>query len=177
MINQQDLPAVGIPEQSFADIIGKRLFYRYESGGIYELYVKNAQLVDYRIHTGPGGGRWVRDQQAQMARLGELEFRFTWTEPTGSAVSTVINLAAGTVHGVAFFPLWLVQDIAKAEVFQNDHVAETEALRDQGPSYPLFVIHEFATILTVDELGPDDESAIDCSPADYQAGRPDVFVT
>jgi phenolic acid decarboxylase len=36
---------------------GMHLIYTYGSGWRYELYVKNATTIDYRIHSGPVGGR------------------------------------------------------------------------------------------------------------------------
>ncbi|SER36390.1 Phenolic acid decarboxylase (PAD) [Lentzea xinjiangensis] len=50
-------------------LLGKHLIYTYDAGWRYELYVKNATSIDYRIHSGPVGGRWVKDQPVHTARL------------------------------------------------------------------------------------------------------------
>lgn len=36
------------------------MIYTYENGWEYEFYVKNQNTVDYRIHSGMVGGRWVQ---------------------------------------------------------------------------------------------------------------------
>ena len=41
--------------------LGSHFIYTYANGWEYEFYVKNADTVDYRIHSGMVGGRWVRD--------------------------------------------------------------------------------------------------------------------
>jgi phenolic acid decarboxylase len=38
-------------------LIGHRFIYTYANGWQYEMYVKNATTIDYRIHTGHVGGR------------------------------------------------------------------------------------------------------------------------
>ncbi len=45
-------------------------------------------------------------------------------------------------------------------VYQNDHLEQMHALRDAGPTYPIEVIVEFATITGFDYVGIDDESII-----------------
>jgi hypothetical protein len=42
-----------------AQFVGKHFIYTYDNGWQYELYVKNAETIDYRIHSGIVGGRWV----------------------------------------------------------------------------------------------------------------------
>jgi phenolic acid decarboxylase len=58
------------PPQALDDIVGAHLIYTYANGWRYELYVKDARTIDYRIHSGRVGGRWVRDQQVHLVRLG-----------------------------------------------------------------------------------------------------------
>lgn len=43
--------------------IGSHMIYTYENGWEYEIYIKNEDTIDYRIHSGMVGGRWVRDQK------------------------------------------------------------------------------------------------------------------
>lgn len=38
-------------------LVGHRFIYTYANGWQYEMYVKNATTIDYRIHTGHVGGR------------------------------------------------------------------------------------------------------------------------
>ena len=51
--------------------IGKHLVYTYDNGWNYEIYVKNGHTLDYRIHSGIVGNRWVKDQEAYIVRVGE----------------------------------------------------------------------------------------------------------
>ena len=47
------------------------------------------------------------------------------------------------------------------------------AHRDAGPTYPIYVVPEFARI-TLDELvGADDETVVDTAPGDLPAGFAD----
>jgi phenolic acid decarboxylase len=39
--------------------VGKHFLYTYENGWKYEMYIRNANTIDYRIHSGIVGGRWV----------------------------------------------------------------------------------------------------------------------
>lgn len=64
--------------------IGKHLVYTYDNGWKYELYVKNDQILDYRIHSGLVGNRWVKNQQVSVVRVGESVYKISWTEPTGT---------------------------------------------------------------------------------------------
>jgi hypothetical protein len=49
-----------VPPQDLSGIVGHRFVYTYANGWQYEMYVKNAQTIDYRIHTGMVGGRCKR---------------------------------------------------------------------------------------------------------------------
>ena len=49
--------------------LGMHFIYTYANGWEYEFYVKNATTVDYRIHSGMVGGRWVKDQKANIVKL------------------------------------------------------------------------------------------------------------
>ena len=48
------------------------------------------------------------------------------------------------LHGTIFFPEWIRTDGAKTVLFQNDHLDEMRAYRDAGPTYPIYVVPEFA---------------------------------
>ncbi len=50
--------------------LGKSFIYNYDQGWRYELYVKNATTIDYRVHSGIVGGRWVKDQTVHISRVG-----------------------------------------------------------------------------------------------------------
>lgn len=157
------------PEE-LTTFVGKHVIYTYENGWQYEMYVKNARTIDYRIHSGMVGGRWVRDQEAHIVRLSDDVFKISWDEPTGTSVSVAFNLAKKIVHGVIFFPQWVAQDPKKTVCFQNDHLDEMRSLRDAGPTYPHLVIDEFADVTFMEDCGTDDESVISCSPSDLPEG-------
>ena len=57
--------------------IGKHLVYTYDNGWNYEIYVKNGNTLDYRIHSGIVGNRWVKDQQAWIVRVGESIYKIS----------------------------------------------------------------------------------------------------
>ena len=57
------------PPQDLTGIVGHRFVYTYANGWQYEMYVKNATTIDYRIHTGHVGGRWVKDQTVDLVAL------------------------------------------------------------------------------------------------------------
>ena len=40
-----------IPPQNLSEIVGHRFIYSYANGWQYEMYVKNAVTIDYRIHS------------------------------------------------------------------------------------------------------------------------------
>jgi len=161
-------------KQDLNRFVGKHLVYTYDNGWNYEIYVKNANTLDYRIHSGLVGNRWVKDQQAYIVRVGQDIYKIAWTEPTGTDVSLIVNLADKVFHGTIFFPRWVINNPEKTVCFQNEHIAEMLALRDAGPAYPTEVIDEFATITFVRDCGENNESVIDCAaselPKDFPAG-------
>ena len=55
--------------------LGCLLIYTSDIGCYYVFYVKNADTVDYRIHSGMVGGRWVRDQKADIVKLTDGVFK------------------------------------------------------------------------------------------------------
>nr|WP_317695928.1 phenolic acid decarboxylase [Aeromicrobium sp. REDSEA-S32_B7] len=65
------------PEQDLDAIVGHRLIYTYANGWQYEMYVKNATTIDYRIHTGMVGGRWTRRSTSSGWAAGSSRSRGT----------------------------------------------------------------------------------------------------
>src|ERR1700704_3261741 len=108
-----------MPPQTLDAIVGAQLIYTYANGWRYELYVKDPRTIDYRIHSGMVGGRWVRDQQVHLVRLGDERFKMSWDEPTGTTVSVSIDLSARELHGVIFFPRWVAEHPERTVCFQN----------------------------------------------------------
>lgn len=157
------------PEE-LVGFIGRHFIYTYANGWQYELYVKNARTIDYRIHSGMVGGRWVRDQVAHIVRLSQDVYKISWDEPTGTTVSVAFNLLDRKLHGVIFFPRWIANDPAKTVCFQNDHIDRMIAYRDAGPTYPKLVIDEFAALTFLEDCGADNESVIACPPSDLPEG-------
>ena len=162
------------PEE-LTGFIGKHVIYTYDNGWQYELYIKNATTVDYRIHSGIVGGRWVRDQKAHIVRLAEGICKVSWDEPTGTCVSLCFMFAEQKTHGTAFFPQWIAQEPGTTVCFQNEHLERMRMLRDAGPTYPKFVLDEFSTITFVEECGADNKTVIACGPeklpAEYASRR------
>jgi phenolic acid decarboxylase len=150
--------------------IGKHLIYTYDNGWQYEIYVKNGERFDYRIHSGIVGGRWVTDQQAYIRAVGDDVLKISWDEPTGTTVSLTVNLRRRQLHGVIFFPRWVFADPQKTVCYQNQHLDLMREYRDAGPTYPKEVIDEFATITFIEDCGPDRDDVIACAPDRLPAG-------
>ncbi|GGN78902.1 phenolic acid decarboxylase [Nocardia rhizosphaerihabitans] len=151
-------------EPSRSTLIGRRFVYTYDNGWTYEMYVKNATTIDYRIRSGMVGGRWVRDQTVDLVQLADDVHKISWHEPTGTSV--VVNVMPGQrrLHGTIFFPRWVADNPAKTVLYQNDHLELMRTYRNQGPTYPTHVVPEFATITLLEYVGIDDESVIDTAP-------------
>jgi phenolic acid decarboxylase len=66
----------------------------------------NARTIDYRIHSGMVGGRWVLDQEAHIVQLSDDIVKVSWDEPTGNTVSVSVDFATRRLHGVIFFSRW-----------------------------------------------------------------------
>ena len=158
-------------KQDLSGLVGKHLVYTYDNGWNYEIYVKNSTSMDYRIHSGIVGNRWVKDQRVYIVRVAKDVYKISWTEPTGTDVSLIVNLADRIFHGTIFFPRWIINDPKKTVCFQNDFIPLMEQYREAGPAYPTEVIDEFATITFVRTVGENDESVINCPasklPADF----------
>lgn len=152
------------------NFVGKRFIYTYENGWQYELYIKNETTIDYRIHSGMVGGRWVKDQEAYIRRIADEVCKISWDEPTGTVVSVAINLAERRLHGIIFFPQWIALDPGKTICFQNEYLDRMRAFRDAGPTYPKMIIDEFAPITFIENVGANNEDIINCAPPELPEG-------
>lgn len=152
------------PTQHESTLPGHRLIYTYDTGWVYEMYVKNSTTIDYRIHSGIVGGRWVRDQHVDLVQLADDVHKISWDEPTGTTVVVNVMPRQMRLHGTIFFPRWVGDDPGKTVCFQNDHLDLMRRYRDEGPTYPAFVVSEFATITHFEYVGIDDESVISQAP-------------
>ncbi|KQH86212.1 phenolic acid decarboxylase [Vibrio furnissii] len=159
-------------KNDLSGIVGKHLVYTYDNGWNYEVYVKNETTMDYRIHSGIVGNRWVKSQRIYLVQVAQDVYKISWTEPTGTDVSLIINLADKVFHGTIFFPRWIINDPKKTVCFQNDHIPQMEAYRDAGPAYPTEVIDEFATITFVRDCGRDNDEVINCAASELPADFP-----
>ena len=114
----------------------------------------------------------MKDQRVFIARVGESVYKISWTEPTGTDVSLIVNLADRLFHGTIFFPRWIINNPEKTICFQNDHIAEMEAFRAAGPAYPTEVIDEFATITFIRDCGENNENVIACAASELPKDFP-----
>ena len=156
--------------ESLEGFVGKHLIYTYENGWQYEIYVKNENLLDYRIHSGIVGGRWVTDQEVKIVALAEDVYKISWEEPTGTVVSLAVNLQRRKLHGAAFFPKWIEDDPQKTVCYQNQHLDKMQKYRDAGPTYPKMIMDEFADITFVEDCGRDRDDVINRPPSELPAG-------
>ena len=150
-------------KNDLSGLVGKHLVYTYDNGWNYEIYVKNSTTLDYRIHSGIVGNRWVKDQTTYIVRVAKAVYKISWTEPTGTDVSLIVNLEDNVFHGTIFFPRWVINNPEKTEM---------EAYRDAGPAYPTEVIDEFATITFVRDCGENNESVINCPASELPRNFP-----
>ncbi|CAG9000361.1 MAG: Phenolic acid decarboxylase PadC [Candidatus Celerinatantimonas neptuna] len=160
-------------KNDLSGILGKHLVYTYDNGWNYEIYVKNATTMDYRIHSGIVGNRWVKDQEVFLVRVADSVYKISWTEPTGTDVSLIANIADRVFHGTIFFPRWVINNPEKTVCFQNEHIDEMVAYRTEGPAYPTEVIDEFATITFIRDCGENDDSIINCVASELPANFPE----
>lgn len=156
-------------DQDVSGLTGWRYIYTYANGWIYELYIKNQTTIDYRIHTGHVGGRWVTDQTVDLVQLTTDIYKISWTEPTGTSVVVNIMPKLGRIHGTIFFPQWIAQDGSKTVLYQNDHLDQMREYRDAGPTYPILVVPEFAEIQVAEFVGLDSQQTISCGPEELPA--------
>jgi phenolic acid decarboxylase len=125
-----------------------------------------------RIHSGIVANRWVKDQHAYIVRVGESIYKISWTEPTGTDVSLIVNLGDKLFHGTIFFPRWVMNNPEKTVCFQNDHIPLMVSYREAGPAYPTEVIDEFATITFVRDCGANNDEVIACAASELPADFP-----
>lgn len=152
-------------QDELKDFIGRHFIYTYDNGWQYEIYIKNRDVMDYRIHSGMVGGRWVRDQKVDITALRESLFRINWDEPPGTTVSLAVDLERRKIHCFACFPHWIKEDPQKIVCFQNEHLDLMRRYRDEGPTYPHFILNEWANITFLENCGADNEDVINCAPA------------
>ncbi len=162
--NAQTAGRAAPPAQDLSGIVGHHIVYTYDNDWKYEMYIKNASTIDYHVHTGDVGGRVVKGQPVDLVQVDDDHYKASWTEPTGTSVAVNYLPGKRRVHGSTFFPQWVAADGAKIAVYQNDHLDEMRRLRAAGPTYPIEVITEFATIASFTFVGVDDESVIPAPP-------------
>jgi phenolic acid decarboxylase len=146
------------------NFVGMRFIYQYDNGWEYEMYVKNANTIDYRIHSGMVGGRWVKDNKVDIVKLTEGVYKVSWTEPTGTDV--VVNFIPNEkkVHGVIFFPKWVKEHPQITVCYQNDFIDLMMESRDKYGTYPKTIVSEFATIIFSENVGINNDSIINQAP-------------
>lgn len=148
--------------QQVPGLIGKHLMYTYGNGWSYEIYYKNENTVDYKVLSGLVGGRCVKDQPVHMHQIDptRMLYMVSWTEPTGTSVSQVVDLHKLEVHTVIFFPNWVHQNPHKTICFQNDHLDSIASHRESGPTYPIHVVNEYAHIHFCEHPGTNNQHVI-----------------
>ena len=146
------------------DFLGTQFIYTYDNGWEYEWNAKNDHTVDYRIHGGMVAGRWVTDQEAHIVKLTDGVFKITWTEPTGTDVALDFMPNEGKLHGVIFFPKWVHEHPEITVTYQNEHIDRMLEAREKYPTYPKYVVPEFATITYMGDAGTDNNEVISEAP-------------
>lgn len=127
--------------------------------------MKNNHTIDYRIHSGIVGGRWVNDQKAYIVALADNIYKVSWDEPTGTCVSLAFNLVTRRIHGTIFFPCWVIAEPQKTICHQNEYLNCIKKYRDEGPTYPKTIVDEFATITFLEYCGVNNDRVINCPPS------------
>lgn len=64
-------------KNDLSGLVGKHLVYTYDNGWNYEIYVKNSTTLDYRIHSGIVGNRWVKDQTTYIVRVAKAVYKIS----------------------------------------------------------------------------------------------------
>lgn len=150
--------------KTLEEFLGTHMIYTYENGWEYEFYIKNQDTVDYRIHSGMVGGRWVRGQKADIVKITDGVFKVSWTEPTGTDVSLNFMPDDKRMHGVIFFPKWVHEHPEITVCYQNDHIDLMEESREKYETYPKYVVPEFADITYIKNEGINNEKVISEAP-------------
>ncbi|RIP37005.1 phenolic acid decarboxylase [Staphylococcus gallinarum] len=154
------------------DFIGTHMIYTYDNGWEYEMYVKNENTIDYRIHSGMVAGRWVKDQKADIVQIIAGVYKISWTEPTGTDVSLNFVPDQNIMHGVIFFPKWVHERPDITVCYQNDYIELMETSREKYDTYPKYVVPEFANITYVGQPGINNEQVV--SEAPYEGMPQDI---
>ncbi|RGR85000.1 phenolic acid decarboxylase [Heyndrickxia coagulans] len=150
--------------KTLEEFLGTHMIYTYENGWEYEFYVKNQNTIDYRIHSGMVGGRWVHGQKADIVKITDGVFKVSWTEPTGTDVSLNFMPDDKRMHGVIFFPKWAHEHPEITVCYQNDHIDLMEESREKYETYPKYVVPEFADITYIKNEGINNEKVISEAP-------------
>jgi len=148
------------------DFVGSHLIYIFENGWEYELYVKNEDTVDYRIHSGMVAGRWVKDQKIDLIKLTEGVFKLSWTEPTGSDVVVNVMPEINRIHGMIFFPRWVKEHPEITVCYQNDHIDLMHESRYKFETYPKELVSKMGEIIFTENAGLNNEKVISKAPYD-----------
>lgn len=146
------------------EFLGSHFIYTYENGWEYEIYIKNEDTIDYRIHSGMVGGRWVRNQKVDTVKIMDGVFKVSWTEPTGTDVSLNFVPNENRMHGVIFFPKWVHEHPEITVCYQNDFIPLMEKSRLKYEAFPKYVVSEFAAITFFKNEGINNEKVISQAP-------------
>ncbi len=146
------------------NFIGTQMIYTYDNGWEYEIYIKNEDTVDYRIHSGMVAGRWVKDQKSDIIKLTNGVYKLSWTEPTGTDVCLNFMMEDNKMHGVIFFPKWVHEHPEITVCYQNDYIDVMESSRVKYETYPKYVVPEFANITYIKNVGSNNENIISVAP-------------
>jgi phenolic acid decarboxylase len=133
-------------------IVGKKLTYVYDTGWECSIYYQNATRVQYRVVSGPAGGRCAY-QDARYAEVAPDVFNVVWYEETGTIVSQVVNLAAGTVNAFVAFPRWLWENPSASHGRKQDKLDELLKMREEGSDAPRKLVYMTARIGSTEDLG------------------------
>ncbi|MGU3443772.1 phenolic acid decarboxylase [Bacillus cereus] len=152
--------------------LGSHFIYTYENGWEYEIYIKNKNTIDYRIHSGMVAGRWVREQKVDIVKIAEDIFKVSWTEPTGTDVCLNFMPKNNRMHGIIFFPKWVHEHPEITICYQNDFISLMEKSRLSYETYPKHVVSEFAKITFSKNEGINNEKVILQAP--YEGMTDDI---
>jgi len=146
------------------NFIGSHLVYVFENGWEYELNIKNENTIDYRIHSGMVGGRWVKDQKVDLIKLSEGVFKLSWTEPTGSDAVVNVMPELNCVHGMIFFPKWVTEHPEITVCYQNDHLNLMIEARKKYDTYPKTLVSKMGKIIFAENAGINNNNVIAIAP-------------
>ena len=146
------------------NFIGTQMIYTFANGWEYEIYIKNEDTVDYRIHSGMVAGRWVKNQKMDLVELTKDVYKTSWTEPTGTDVSINFMMADKKVHGMIFFPKWVHEHPEITVCYQNDHLDLIEESRDKYDTYPKHLVSNMGDITYSKNVGTNNENLISVAP-------------